>query len=190
MGVLILWVFVKLLRGHIKKNMISKLSNEKYTLFAANPNTFMAAFTVIVFLISTAVYAADPIVFNDNGGWCWYQDERVIVHDGKLIIGSVANASGTGGASRNGNIEVVTHDIATGVTSTPFVLHANLEADDHDLPAFLVRPDDRILAVYSKHGRDKNVRYRITTNPGDTSAWGSELIYYHEPYNVTYSRAF
>ena len=83
----------------------------------------------------------------------------------------------------------MTHDISTGVTSAPFVLHSD-QADDHNLPAFLVRPDHRILAVYSKHGSDKYVRYRITTNPNDTSAWDTEQSYYHEPDNVTYSNVF
>jgi len=31
-----------------------------------------------------------PVIFNDDGGWCWFEDERVIVHAGKLVIGSVA----------------------------------------------------------------------------------------------------
>ena len=29
------------------------------------------------------------IRLNDNGAWSWFMDERAIVHDGKLIVGSV-----------------------------------------------------------------------------------------------------
>ena len=68
----------------------------------------------ILVLTASQIHAGEVIAFNDNGGWCWYQDERVIVHDGKLIIGSVANRSGTDGQNRHGNIEVSVYDIEAG----------------------------------------------------------------------------
>ncbi len=64
---------------------------------------------------------SSPIVFNTNGGWCWYQDERAIINNNKLIIGSVADASGTGGGTRDGNVEVTTYDLSTSSLSR-FVL--------------------------------------------------------------------
>ncbi len=112
-------------------------------------------------------------VINDNGAWCWFEDERAIIHNGKLIIGSVADVSGTDGATRNGNIELATYDFATGEVDR-FVLHGNLQADDHDSPAFLVRPDGRYLTMYSRHGSDSLVRYRISTNPNDATEWQGE----------------
>jgi hypothetical protein len=33
----------------------------------------------------------------EGGGWCWYQDPRAIIHDGKLFIGA-AKGNGTGPA--------------------------------------------------------------------------------------------
>ena len=59
--------------------------------------------------------AGKLIVFNDNGAWCWYQDARVIVDttNGKMLIGSIANKAGIGGADRNGNIELTTYDWPT-----------------------------------------------------------------------------
>ena len=33
--------------------------------------------------------AATLVRLNDNGAWSWFMDPRVIVHDGKLIAGSV-----------------------------------------------------------------------------------------------------
>ena len=51
--------------------------------------------------------ATNPIVtFNDDGAWSWFEDERAIVDNGKLIIGSVA--AGTDDQSRKGDIEVLT----------------------------------------------------------------------------------
>lgn len=134
-------------------------------------------------------FAADPIVFNDNGVWCWFQDERAIVHNNKLIIGSVADASGTDGSSRDGNIEVVQYDLSTSTMSDPFVLHANLNSDDHAAPAFLVLPDEKILTIYATHGNDVYMRYRITSNAGDATAWDSEQTYTAAA-GVTYSNVY
>ncbi|MCK4999534.1 MAG: hypothetical protein KAS23_08360, partial [Anaerohalosphaera sp.] len=131
----------------------------------------ITALTVILSLSNSIVFASDLVVFNDNGAWCWYQDERVIVHNNKLIMGSVADSSGTEGATRSGNIEVVTYDIGTAGPPQRFVLHANLQDDDHDLPAFLALPDNNILAIYSKHSSDGYARWRITTNPDDVTGW-------------------
>ena len=36
---------------------------------------------------------ASPIVLNDDGAWCWFQDERVLVQGSTLLVGSVANGS-------------------------------------------------------------------------------------------------
>ena len=80
--------------------------------------------------------AGSLIVFNDNGGWCWYQDERVIIQGRKLIIGSIANGAGVGGSARSGDVEVTTYDLDSG-NLLRTTLHDNLQADDHDEQAFL-----------------------------------------------------
>ncbi len=73
---------------------------------------------------ATDYVAGKLIVFNDNGAWCWYQDARVIVDttNGKMLIGSIANKAGIGGADRNGNIELTTYDLANG-KSQLFTFH-------------------------------------------------------------------
>lgn len=114
------------------------------------------------------------VVFNDNGGWCWYQDERVIVQGRKLIIGSIANGAGTGGSSRNGDLEVVSYDLDSG-SAVRVTLHDNLQADDHDVPAFLELPDGRLLAMYTRHLSDNLIHRRITVNPYDATVWGSDV---------------
>lgn len=121
------------------------------------------------------------VVFHDDGGWCWYQDERVIVHDGKLLIGSVA--SGIREPERRGAVEATEYDLATGAKRTA-VLHrpATPEErrrwmDDHNTPAFVVRPDGRILALYSQHGREEKIYYRISERPRDGTAWGEERVF-------------
>ena len=143
-----------------------------------------AGFLFAWYLAGNLWAQSSPIVFNTNGGWNWCQDERVIINDNKLIFGSVAEAGGTGGATRDGNVELTTYDLSTSALNV-FVLHANLDSDDHAAPAFMVRPDGKILAVYTRHNtgsiKDNFIRYRITTNPGDTSSWDPELTYTAEP---------
>lgn len=129
------------------------------------------------------------IIFNDDGAYTWFQDERAIISDGKIIIGSVA--SGNNDSNRTGDIEIVTYDLTTGITQLS-ELHHNLEYDDHDSPALLVRQDGRYLAVYSTHMGThplaNTIHYRISTNPYDSSSWEPELTFV--PSNnsrVTYS---
>jgi len=112
---------------------------------------------------------------NDNGAWCWFQDERALVDpaNNTLLVGSVAAPEGAGGDSRGGNIEVAVLDLATG-DSQVHVIHTRLEADDHSAPALLIRPDGRYLAMYAKHKTDNYSRWRISTQPHDASEWGPE----------------
>ncbi|MBL8212267.1 MAG: BNR-4 repeat-containing protein [Bryobacterales bacterium] len=148
----------------------------------------------LLFLIvcGTLLQAGAPVpqVLVDDGGWCWFEDERVVLHDGKLIIGTVA--AGTKDPRRKGNIEVTVVDRKTGAAKT-VVLHAPAEAerrrwhDDHNSPAFWVRPDGRVLATYSLHGVDEKKYYRIS-EPGDATKWGPEQIFVPSPTSrVTYT---
>jgi hypothetical protein len=153
-------------------------------------NTYGSLMTILIIGCVSASAAAGPvIVFNDNGSWCWYQDQRVIIQDGKLIIGSVADASGTDGVLRDGNVEVVQYNIAAGGPPVRTVLHAALQGDDHNTAAFLPLPDGRILAMYTKHSSDRLIRYRITENPNDTTAWAPEVQLRRDA-SVTYSNVY
>ena len=144
---------------------------------------------LMLMLTISSVMAADVIQFNDNGGWCWYQDERAIVQGDKLFLVSVANELGKNGSSRQGDIEVMSYDLAKGGKVARTVLHKNFQSDDHDAPALLSLPDGKILALYSKHSSDKNICYRTTTNPGDISAWTDEMIHTRNS-SVCYSNLF
>lgn len=127
-----------------------------------------------------------PQVLHDDGGWCWFEDERAIIVDDKLIFGVVASG-------RKGNVEAVTYDLKTGQSKVA-VLHAPQTPqekqqwmDDHNSPAFLLRPDGRILAMYALHGRDEKIHYRIS-EPRDATRWGEERVFVPSPSSkVTYS---
>ncbi|MAT71772.1 MAG: hypothetical protein CMJ58_19870 [Planctomycetaceae bacterium] len=118
---------------------------------------------------------AKPIVLNDNGAWSWFEDERAVVDaaSGQLLVSSVADSAGAGGAGRNGDIDLAALNMATGAVER-FVLHAALEDDDHNSASIWVRPDGRYLAMYARHGGDPLSRYRISTAPHDASSWSAE----------------
>jgi BNR repeat-containing family member len=145
--------------------------------------------------------AGKLIELNDNGAWSWFMDERVLVDQGKLIVGSV-RAVGTFGGNQDdpnwGNVEVSVLDIASGAADR-VVFHRHFEQDDHDNPAFLKLPDNRYLAVYSKHTVERKVYSRIS-EPEDPLAWGPAATF-ESPgedrpgfrgtsNNVTYSNLF
>lgn len=117
--------------------------------------------------------AGELIVLNDNAGWCWFQDPRVIVDGNTLLASTVSDESGPGGEARKGNVELAVLDMKTKTTQR-VVLHEKLEDDDHNAAALLVRPDGRYLAVYGKHNTDRLMRWRISTDPGDATRWQTE----------------
>ena len=114
--------------------------------------------------------AGTLISFNDNGGWCWYQDERALVDTkaNKLIIGSVAS-----GGSRDGYIEGVIYDLQSG-NKQRYTLGTSLAGsqyvDDHNAPAFLIRPDGNYVAMWSSHRLDCMSRYSIFNG----TSWSAE----------------
>ena len=121
--------------------------------------------------------AATLVQLNDNGAWSWFMDPRIIVHDGKLILSSVravGSNQANGSDPRWGNIEVAVYDIERGIVQTT-ILHPHLEQDDHDSAAFYVRPDNRIVAVYSMHARERRMYYRIS-EPNNPLVWSSARV--------------
>jgi hypothetical protein len=125
------------------------------------------------------------ITFNDDGAWCWFQDERALVHDGQLIIASVAN--GWHDPARRGDVEIVTYDLASG-RSARSELHDRLENDDHDVPALWMRGDGRLLAIFAKHGSQNHFYSRVTATPRDFSTWEPPTQFSPSPSSrVTYA---
>jgi hypothetical protein len=123
-------------------------------------------------------YVAGTLVqLNDNGAWSWFMDERVIVHNGKLVVGSVRAVGDfeSGQADPDwGNVEVSVYDIARG-TVDRVVFHPHFEQDDHNSPTFLPMPDGRLLAAYSKHAVERKMYYRFSA-PGNPLVWGPPQV--------------
>jgi hypothetical protein len=142
--------------------------------------------------------AGTPILLNDNGAWSWFMDERAIVHENKLIVGSV-RAVGDYRNDRDpdwGNVEIAVYDLTTG-TAGHVVLHRHFQQDDHDGPALLALSDGRYLAMYTQHGVERRIYYRFSA-PHDPLTWGPASTFdtpgnpaeaLHGD-NVTYSNLF
>ncbi|RMH13651.1 MAG: hypothetical protein D6695_03380, partial [Planctomycetota bacterium] len=144
--------------------------------------------TAAVVVLAASAAWPEPIVFNDDAGWCWFQDERAIVWNGALWAGSVA--AGVDDPSRRGDIELTRYDLQTG-TVTRIELHDRLELDDHDAPALLPLDSDTLLAVFARHGNDRLVRTRRVH--ADGSLVGDEQVFEPSPdssHGVTYANVF
>jgi rhamnogalacturonyl hydrolase YesR len=116
----------------------------------------------------------DLIQFNDNGGWCWYQDERVIVDSDneQIVIGSVAS-----GGSRSGDVEIVNWDIRTRQASR-FHLATMNYPDDHDAPAIIQTPGGGYAVMWAGHNDDCYSYY----NTYNGSSWASTQSFDWSPY--------
>lgn len=104
--------------------------------------------------------------FMRDAGWCWYQDPRVILHQGKLFIGAV---KGNG----DGEALVGIYDLRAEKSLGPFVLHEKFDCDDHNSPVLYARPDGSVLAMYARHSREKFHYYRVS-DPQDCTRWSEE----------------
>lgn len=104
-------------------------------------------------------------IFNDDGAWTWYTDERVVVdiEGEKLILSSDAN-----GSQRNGNVDVVVYDLKTN-QSTRTVL-GDLDPDDHNNGAIVVTGPNEYTALWAGHNQDCNTYWKPFTN----GQWGTQ----------------
>jgi rhamnogalacturonyl hydrolase YesR len=119
----------------------------------------------------SAVYdrAADRhqfTVFMNEGGWCWYQDPRAIVCNGKLFMGAV-QGNGSGAA------RVGVYDLENKTPPGSVVMQDHFGRDDHNAPVFYARPDGSVLAVYAMHHAESCFYTRIS-DPNDPLRWGAE----------------
>jgi hypothetical protein len=109
------------------------------------------------------------VEFNDNGGWCWYQDERVIVDPeaGQLIIGSVAS-----GGTRDRRVEVTHWDLATKQGERHHLATMSY-TDDHDVAAIVKRPQGGYVAMWAGHNDDCNSYYSVYNG----TAWSASASF-------------
>ena len=152
---------------------------------------FMLLPALIVLLVLTACAEHgtenQPVVLSDDGGWCWFEDPRAIIHDNKLIVGTVAN--GRYDSLRAGDIEALVYNLQNDQIIR-IELYDQLQPDDHDSPVFLVRPDEKYLTLFAKHGNENNFYYRIS-HPNQPARWDEIQEYApSESTRLTYSNIY
>lgn len=93
-------------------------------------------------------------------------DPRAVAKDGTTYFGYCSGDDGN----------ACVRSITGGVVSAETVLASALDtpADDHAAPSLLIRPDGRIVAFYTP-GDGPTLACRISTSPGDISAFGSPI---------------
>jgi hypothetical protein len=95
-----------------------------------------------------------------------------------LIAGYMENGTGFGGSNVDGHVSATIFDLNNG-TGTKYVLRNILlsygGADDHNAPAFVVRPDGKYIAFYTGHNNDDYSFWRIY-DPG-TDTWSDEQAF-------------
>jgi hypothetical protein len=111
-------------------------------------------------------------VFNDNGGWTWYNDERVVVdvEAGKIIVSSAASSASS--QTSNTNIDAVIHDLATG-QNTKTTLGNLSYSDDHNNGGILVKAPGEYFVAWAHHNVDCNTYYRNYAN----GSWGTSVTF-------------
>jgi hypothetical protein len=91
-----------------------------------------------------------------------------------------------GGVTRSGQIKVGS---VVGGTVSDFTL-ATHEADDHSAPSITRMANGKLLAVYTRHNADTTIRYRISTNADDPTAWDTEATLAASGGTVSYSQCW
>lgn len=132
-------------------------------------------FAFVLMCITTAFAQSDTFsgyTVADEGAWCWFADPRALHYEND---NGTINATYLGYIDYHGSIKATQIDYITGTTSE-VMIRSWFQPDDHDNPAFLVLPDERIMIIYSRHTDEACFYYRISKRPGDITCLGEEKV--------------
>ena len=128
---------------------------------------------LFLFLNDTLSYAQPMGRLTNDGAWCWFSDPRAIYTNSKngIVV--------TGWVNKSGDIYAASLEPLTGKVKRKR-LYSQLEADDHDNPAFLELADGNILSQYTWHngraGR-MGVIQNLTQHPYDIKSFGDSILF-------------
>lgn len=140
--------------------------------FPNTPNLLLLLFLPLISYgyqseYSQPILQGENIELSDDGSWCWFQDNRALLLGNKVLFTGVTST---------GTNTVTEWDFSQNSTQTFNLSEETLPADDHNVATLMIRPDGKLLSVYSGHSIDNIIRYRISDNPGDISSWSSEKL--------------
>lgn len=115
------------------------------------------------------VEASDAGVLLDDAMTLWFNiPSAVCVRHGD-VERLVATGQRSDGSCVIASLDLATHEVAS------FVLAERFFQDDHAMPEVAVRPDGRLVAMWTKHAQeDTTIHYRIGSDPADVRSWGPE----------------
>lgn len=79
-------------------------------------------------------------------------------------------------ATSNGSIGITKIDHNGGDAITTAIIAASFQNNSHACPSVHFLPDNRLICLYSMHNDATGLRYNISTNPLDISAWGAQGV--------------
>ena len=150
---------------------------------------------IVLLLILTGVCWAQPpvlpgariITIEEDGGWCWFEGPRAVVHKHLLLVGSVA--SGYRDPERKGDINLIVFDLNQ-EQARRVELFDRLQLDDHNSPAVVRLSSGRWLAVFARHNNDPYFFYRLSS-PDNPLEWSPIRRFVPSPATrLTYSNVF
>lgn len=101
-----------------------------------------------------------------SGAWTFFTDPRVLaISSTRFAIGAISPAGAPYVADFNSAVPSITQK----------QLHAGIEQDDHNNPAFLRRADGRLLAFFCAHNAPNRYYMALSTNADDATAWGAAV---------------
>lgn len=124
-----------------------------------------AAALAVVVALPACDRGPEPRVMVEGGAWTWFNDERAVVADGRLLVGYVDTAGFAG-------VAVTPLDGAGPARS--YRLGSFRERDDHDNPSLLRLDDGRVLAAWAPHDTRPFWWWRHGTPAGDSVVWSPE----------------
>jgi len=126
--------------------------------------------------------AGNLIMLNDNAGWCWYQDEKIIYDPaaGTVLTSTIANVLGYQGKPRESDVDVTAFNPTTGqrLRVTMGKRNSYKSGDDHNIGSLWIRPDGKYLHVWTGHNEPtRNCFFRISEKPHDATNWTPEATF-------------
>lgn len=147
--------------------------------------TIIALLTLAVMPAMAAEKSFSGNVVADEGAWCWFADPRAIEFVSK---DGTMQRTFIGYIDRHGSVKATQVDRVAGTTEEVMV-RSWFQPDDHNNPAFLVLPDERIMIIYSRHTDEPCFYYRISKKSGDITMLGEEKVL-KTSFNTTYPNPY
>ncbi|NQX00828.1 glycoside hydrolase family 88 protein [bacterium] len=109
----------------------------------------------------------EPRLMMPDASWSWFNDERAVIADEHIYLGAV-----DGGGRAKFYAYRLNPSNAPSILRDSVDLSSWSERDDQNNPA-LLRFEDKLLAVYSKHHTDTFWNWRVATVPQELPGWGA-----------------